>query len=140
VRNRIAWAFVLASASFLILAGCGSNDSNPAGNNNSGGTTGGDIAITVGSGTNPTYTWAGVGVFTVSVTRVSDQGTVVWQIVSSMGQDDITSPVTHGTVPATALATFTTETTLTAGVEYAVTVGRTTATSTTGFGYKTFTP
>jgi hypothetical protein len=139
VPRPILRSLVLTAVSFLILAGCSdSGDGDNTTGNNS--TSGGDIAVTVGSGTTPTYSWAGVGAFTISVTRTSDEGTVVWQIVSMSASDDILSPVTHGTVPTNAVATFTSETALTAGVEYAVSVARTTATETSGYGYAVFTP
>ena len=100
--------------SILILSGCG-DDGNPA---SSGG---GDFAVKVSSGTTPEYSWTSGKAFSVSVVRTSAPTTIVWGLATP-GQNNIASPATHGTTPAGAIQTSATETTLTAGVEYRVSV------------------
>lgn len=119
----------LVAAAAMVLAGCGSTS--PSNDSNDGS----QFDITIGSGTKPTYTWAGGLGFSVSVVRVSAPGTIVWGIASPSLMN-IASPVTHGTVPGGSIASSTTETTLTAGVQYRVAITR--ADQKTGF--KEFTP
>ncbi|MBZ0267308.1 hypothetical protein K8I85_04085 [bacterium] len=134
--RRLLTLFGALAMSALLLAGCGDDgdDGMTGTTGNTGGT--GNIAVTVGGGTTPTYSWAGGGVFSVTVVRTADPVTPVWGIVTP-GADNITSPATHGTVPAGAVTTAMTENALTAGVEYRVTVSRINGTD---FGYTDFTP
>lgn len=80
--------------------------------------------ITVSAGTKPTYSWSAAGSFqSLSVVRAAAATDFVWGIADSpLSNDPVTSPITHGTVPATALPTFNEEPTLTAGVEYRVSI------------------
>ena len=84
---------------------------------------GANIAVAAETGLAPEYTWTGGAVSTLSVTRTSDPTTVVWGI-TTVGNDGIASPLTHGTVDNGVIQTFSTESTLTAGVEYRVSVTR----------------
>lgn len=111
----------------LALAACGGDSTGP------GGGDGSEFDITIGSGTKPTYTWAGGTAFSVSVVRVSAPGTIVWGLASPAMT--IPSPVTHGTAGG-ATVTANTEATLTAGTKYRVAITR--ADQKTGF--KEFTP
>jgi hypothetical protein len=121
--KRFGFALVAAA----ILSGCGSDSTGPSS------TATGDFDITISSGTKPTYSWAGsTGAHSVSVVRVSAPTTIVWGI--ALGT--ITSPVTHGTIPANSFPTMVTETTLTAGVAYRVSITLTDQKT----GYKEFTP
>jgi hypothetical protein len=116
-----------------MLISCGDDSTSPDGGGGGGGLT---LAVSVSSGTKPTYTWPGGGAaHSVSVMRVSAPTTIVWGIAAPMSQA-ITSPVVHGTIPAGALPSANTEPTLTAGVAYRVSV--TLGTGQTGF--KDFTP
>ncbi len=138
--KNISGIIFFAIALMFIINGCSKSDSNPASSDDgsSGGGSGSNqIAITVGSGTQPTYTWSGGKVFSVSVVRTSDPNTVIWGIASP-GVDGIDSPVTHGSGAnmTTIFETAATEKTLTAGVSYRVTVSRTDKTT----GWKDFTP
>jgi hypothetical protein len=121
--KRFGFALVAAA----ILSGCGSDSTSPSSSAT------GDFDITIGSGTKPTYTWPGGSAFSVSVTRVSAPGTIVWGIATGT----ISSPVTHGTTPQGSIASATTETTLTAGIKYRVSITRSADQKT---GYKEFTP
>jgi len=130
VRKRMWW--IPAGVLLAALGGCsdGGGD-NLAGN---GGT--GAIDITVGTGVRPTYTWSGEPAFSVSVVRTADPSTLVWSVVTP-GLDGIASPVTHGTVPSGAIQNAYSETTLTAGVEYRVSVTRISGSE---YGHVDFTP
>jgi hypothetical protein len=85
------------------------------------GGSGGDFDISVGSGTQPSYSWAGGPALEVSVTRTANQTQLVWGVNSPSAQN-ISSPVRHGTVPSGAIELSTRERTLAAGVQYRVTV------------------
>gem|GEM_PF-1424424 len=132
---------------FMLLAVClvgiGCKNAN-INNANTGGTSGGNeggegsgnqFTVTVSSGVNPTYSWNGGSAFSVSVVRTSAQTTIVWNVTDPLN-NNIESPVTHGTVPAGALETFSVEKTLTAGVEYRVSV----VLPDKSFGFTDFTP
>lgn len=120
---------VLALSATALLAACSSDDATgPA----EGG--GNDVDITVSSGTAPTYSWAGGTAHSVSVTRVSAPTVIVWGVVHL--QQALPSPVVHGVVSNGAIATMTTETRLTAGVRYRVSITR----QDTKTGWKEFTP
>lgn len=128
---------IVAATVLLALVGCKKDEEPTNSNNNTGGGgTGGTITITVGSGLNPTYTWSGGNVYQLSVVRQSNPGTIVWG-AATPGVHNISSPVTHGTLPAGAVQTSfsNTETTLSAGVAYRVTVTRLDG----SFGYTDFT-
>lgn len=124
----------------LLSMSCSDDETNNNNNNNNG--TGppntGSIVINVSGGTNPTYSWSGGNVFSLTITRTSAPTVIVWGVTVPGTGDNITSPVTHGTVPTGAIQTSVanTETTLTAGVEYQVSVVR----NNEEFGFKNFTP
>jgi hypothetical protein len=122
--KRVLSTVLLAFA----VAACGDDGTGPDG---SGGS---EFDITISSGTKPTYTWPGGNAFSVSVVRVSAPGTIVWGMANPAMT--ITSPVTHGTVSGGGLVTASTEPTLTAGVNYRVSITR--ADQKTGF--KSFMP
>ncbi len=129
---------LLAAAALMFvfaLTGCKKDEEPTGGNNTGGGGTGGTIAITVGSGLNPSYTWGGGNVYSVSVVRQSNPATIVWG-AATPGANGIASPVTHGTIPSGAVPTSVsnTENTLSAGVAYRVTVTRLDG----SFGYTDF--
>lgn len=109
-QRHLLSALIILAFSF---AGCG--DSNPA---NSGG---GEFTVTVGSGATPQYSWSSGNAFSVSVMRTSAPTTIVWGLATP-GQGNIASPATHGTTPAGSIQTSASETILTAGVEYRVSV------------------
>lgn len=94
------------------------------------------ITVTAGAGRNPTYTWTGGPVFSVTVARTWDPVTPVWGIVTP-GTDGIASPLAHGTVPSGAVATAMTEIALTPGTEYRIAVQRLNGTD---YGEIDFTP
>ncbi len=106
----------------LLFVGCSKDENNPAGpgsGNNS-------ISITVGAGTRPQYSWSGGNVYSLSVVRTSNPGTIVWGLASP-GQNAIASPVTHGSgasLTQLIVETTSTERTLTSGVQYRVSVTR----------------
>lgn len=104
--------FVLAAA--MLVAGCTDDITN--GGNGSGG----DFAISVGSGTTPLYTWSAGPAFSLAVVRTSNQTNVVWRVTSTAG--NMASPVRQGTVPQGALESANSERTLTAGVQYRVSI------------------
>ena|SRR5688572_27784831 len=112
----------------LTVAACGDDGTGPDGEGGS------EFDITISGGTKPTYTWPGGPAFSVSVVRVSAPGTIVWGMATPAMT--IPSPVTHGNVSGGGLVTASTETTLTAGVNYRVAITR--ADQKTGF--KSFTP
>lgn len=125
---------IIASIAVLAFIGC-KKDEEPTGNNtNTGGTTGGTIVITVGSGLNPSYSWSGGNVYQLSVVRQSAPGTIVWG-AATPGNNGISSPVNHGSLPGGAVQTSNTEATLSAGVAYRVNVTRLDG----SFGYTDFT-
>ncbi|MFQ5652983.1 MAG: hypothetical protein ACE5IY_23895 [bacterium] len=103
--------------SVFVFAGCDGNG-NPAG---SGGSGGADFTVNVSSGTTPEYSWSAGKAFSVSVVRTSAPTTIVWGLATP-GQDNIASPAAHGATPAGAIQTSASETTLTEGVEYRVSV------------------
>lgn len=110
--------FGILLVSALLSIGCGDDSGTNGGN---GG--GGDFTVTVGSGTTPQYSWDAGNAFSVSVVRTSAPTTIVWGIATP-GQSNIPSPTGHNVVPAGAVPTAvgTAETTLTAGVEYRVSI------------------
>ena len=110
--RRIRRAAVLVTAATLF--GCTDDITN--GNNGSGG----DFTISVGSGTTPLYTWSAGPAFSLAVVRTANQSNVVWRVTSTAGE--MTSPVRQGTVPAGALESAASERTLTAGVQYRVSI------------------
>jgi hypothetical protein len=85
------------------------------------GGSGGDFDISVGSGTQPSYSWPGGPATGVEVVRTSNQTLIVWGVNSPSAQN-IASPVRHGTVPSGAFELSTRERTLAPGVEYRVVV------------------
>ncbi len=114
-----AWKVLLvaAMASAFALAGCGSDDNGT----NGGGDTGGDFDIDVSSGTKPTYTWDAGNAFSLSVTRKSNPANIVWGLSDPTNAGTISSPVELG-VSGAAIPTSTQEQTLTAGVEYQISI------------------
>jgi len=78
--------------------------------------------ITVGTGLTPEYSWPGLPLLALSVSRETAPLVGVWHVIA--GRTDVTPPVTQGTVPTEATALVTTETTLTADVQYRVTILR----------------
>jgi hypothetical protein len=118
-RRTLAACTAVAIAAFAVV-GCG-GDSGTNSNTN------GDFAITVGSGTRPTYTWSAGDAFSISVVRTAAPTTIVWGLASMGNVENISSPTTHGTVgnmTSGTVNTATTESSLTAGVEYRVTITR----------------
>ena len=126
--------FIFALCFSLLFISCSEDNPAGGGNNNSGGS--GNITITVSGGTNPQYSWSGGNIFSVTVVRTSAPAVPVWGIVTA-GQDNIASAVTHGTTPGGAIQAFSTETTLSGGVQYRVTVARINGSD---FGFTDFTP
>ena len=106
----------------IVSLGCG-DSSNTTGSGSSGSA----FTVTAGSGTTPTYTWSAGDGFSVTVVRTSAATIPVWGIASP-GSELISSAVTHGTVPSVSggliTTTAVTETTLTAGPQYRVTISR----------------
>jgi hypothetical protein len=86
-----------------------------------GGGSGGDFDITVGSGTQPVYSWPGGPATGVEVVRTSNQTVIVWGLSSPSAQN-ISSGVRHGNVPSGSIELSARERTLAAGVEYRVVV------------------
>jgi len=82
---------------------------------------GGDFAVSVSGGTQPTYSWSAGPAFEVSLVRTADQTVVVWR-VSDVVNRDIRSPVRQGVVPQGATETAASERVLTAGVTYRVSI------------------
>jgi hypothetical protein len=105
---------ILVVAAAVFAVGCTDDITN--GGNGSGG----DFAISVGSGTTPLYTWSTGPAFSIAVVRTSNQTNVVWRVTSTAGT--MASPVRQGTVPQGALESANSERTLAAGVEYRVTI------------------
>jgi len=120
VWKRTLVAFVAVAIAAFAVAGCG--DDNGTNSNASG-----DFSITVGSGTRPTYTWSAGDAFSISVVRTAVPTTIVWGLASMGNVEYITSPTNHGTIGNVlngTVNTATTEQSLTAGVEYRVTITR----------------
>jgi hypothetical protein len=112
--SRVLRAAGLA-ASFLLLA-C--SDVLPP----DGGSTG-DFTVTVGSGTQPTYSWPGGPAFRIDVVPLSNPLVPVWGVAStSSSSSNINTGLRHGTVPAGAIELTDEERTLTSGQRYRVTV------------------
>lgn len=86
---------------------------------------GSSFTVTVGAGLNPQYSWTVGNAFSLSVVRTAAPTVIVWGLATP-GANNIASAVTHGTVPAGAVQTSfsSTETTLSAGVSYRVSVSR----------------
>jgi len=128
--------FTLLAGALLALvplAGC-SDSNDPAG---PGGAS--DFNVSVGSGVTPAYTWSTGAAASVSVVRVAAPTVIVWGLADpfyQLGQANLTSPVSHGSVKTGTVTSFSEEPTLTAGVQYRVIVtlpdGRT--------GWTEFTP
>ena len=98
-------ALAVAVALVVIVSlGCG-DISNTTGSGSSGSA----FTVTVGSGTTLTYTWSAGDAFSVTVVRTSAATAPVWRIASP-GSELISSAVT--------------ETPLTAGTQYRVTISR----------------
>ena len=81
----------------------------------------GDFSVTVGSGTQPSYSWQGGDAFRVEVMRVENPLIPVWAVANPTTRD-IRSPVRHGTVPSGAILLADEEATLEAGQRYRVRV------------------
>jgi hypothetical protein len=105
--GTLALAATLAACTDDILTGPGGS--------------GGDFAITVSGGVQPIYSWSVGAAFTVAVTRAADPAAVAWR-VADPNNNNIRSPLTHGTVPSGAFETATRERTLARGVTYRVTI------------------
>jgi hypothetical protein len=94
----------------FLSTGCG-RDKNVDTNIDEG-AVGGSISVHVSDGnpaSRPIYTWSDGSTDTtanmatrVTVARVDDLNTLVWGVSSPTVQDNIQSPVTHGTVPVNA--------------------------------------
>ena len=81
----------------------------------------GDFEVSVGNGPRPEYSWSVGKAFSVSVVRTADPTVIVWGIATP-GLSNIASPASHGVTPQGAVASAKTEITLSAGVEYRVSV------------------
>ncbi len=79
----------------------------------------GDFAITVGTGTNPTFTWDGDAAG-LAVTEFPATATRLW--VLGQIATPFPSPVTYGTVPSLAIESDGAAKPLVAGTEYAITI------------------
>jgi hypothetical protein len=114
------------AATAAIFAGCTDIYGNDDGNGN------GDFTVTVGTGTQPNYSWPGGPAFEIDVYRTSDPLVPVWSIADPNSTRNITSPLRHGNVPSGVILLADDETTLRAGVSYRVTirVGNTTGSET----------
>ena len=132
-KKFISSFYILVSSVtiLLLIGGCKKDESNPV-DTGSGGS---QIAITIGSGTKPQYSWSGGNVFSLSITRTAAATVVVWGLATP-GQNGVASPVTNGTAPTGSVETAVTERTLTAGVQYRVSISRLDGT----IGFKEFTP
>lgn len=121
----------------LLFTSCDDKKNNTTTNPNPNPSTG-NITVNVSAGVNPQYSWSGANIFSLSVVRQSDPTNIVWGCTTP-GLDNIASPVTQGTLPAGSIQTslMNTETTLTAGVAYRVSVSRINGSD---FGYTDFTP
>jgi hypothetical protein len=109
IRIRVAAAL----AAVLVLSAC--SDVLPP----DGG--GGDFSISVSSGTQPTYTWAGGPARELRVMELQNPLTPVWAVASiNPTNSNITSPFRHGTVPAQTTELEDQQRTLTTGRRYRV--------------------
>jgi hypothetical protein len=115
----------LFAVTFLVLA-CGEDESPAGGDGGGGGAPPDTILMT--PNTQPTYGWQKGNADTVEVARTSNLATPVWRTVSG-DMDGIASGLTHGTSGAGRTVPISTETTLTAGVEYRVRIVRQTGSS-----------
>ena len=94
---------------YLFSAGCGLNDEVTT--HIVEGSATGPMSVNVSDGntlSQPIYTWSDGGptlATKVTVSRASDTATAVWEVYSTATLDDISSPVTHGTVPTTGSST-----------------------------------
>ncbi|OQB38807.1 MAG: hypothetical protein BWY06_01879 [Candidatus Latescibacteria bacterium ADurb.Bin168] len=123
IRSAVATCLVAVAA----VAGCGSDNATGSG--------GGDISITVSSGTTPDYSWGGGNVYSLSIVRTAAPTTIVWGVVTP-ASNGVASPTKHGTVATGVIRSANVEPTLTAGVQYRVTVARLDGKT----GWKEFTP
>jgi hypothetical protein len=105
----------LALLAAWLLAGACTTDIMDGGSNS-----GGDFAIGVSSGTQPTYSWSAGPAFEVSLVRASDETRVVWRVVDTNRQ--MQSPVRQGITPAGATETASAERVLTPGILYRVSI------------------
>ncbi len=132
-KKITSFYFLISSLTIIMLFnGCKKDENNPV---DTGNTQTSQIAITIGSGTKPQYSWSGGNVFSLSIVRTANQTVVVWGLATP-GQNGITSPITNGTAPTGSVETAGTERTLTAGVQYRVSISRLDGT----IGFKEFTP
>jgi hypothetical protein len=113
MRTRFATAVTLAFFAGALGIAC-SDDLGTGGDN-----AGGDFNIAVSSGTQPQYSWGAGPALSIAVYRASNTNLAVWSVANPT-QQNIGSPVQHGTVPAGALVLADEETTLSAGVRYRV--------------------
>ena len=125
IRSALATCLVAVAA----VTGCGSDS--PTGSGGGGG----DISISVSSGTTPDYSWGGGNVYSLSIMRTAAPTTIVWGVVTP-ASNGVASPTKHGTVATGVIRSANVEPTLTAGVQYRVTVARLDGKS----GWKEFTP
>ena len=132
-KKFTSFYILISSVTVLMLfGGCKKDENNPV---DTGNTKTSQIAITIGSGTKPQYSWSGGNVFSLSIVRTANQTVVVWGLATP-GQNGIASPITNGTVPAGSVETAVTEKTLTLGVQYRISISRLDGT----IGFKEFTP
>jgi hypothetical protein len=131
---RSVFALVIGLLPALTVGcGGGGESGGPNGNTND---EGGTIEVTVTGGTAPTYSWDGGPAISVIVQRDESTGEV-WGVTSSVpGENVITSPLEHGTVPADCVQVGEGVLELTEGVRYMVVVTR----ADESFGWTTFTP
>lgn len=113
MRTRLATAVTLAL--FTGAFGIACSDDLGAGGDNAGG----DFNISVSSGAQPQYSWSAGPALSIAVYRASNPTVPVWSVANPT-QQNIGSPVQHGTVPAGALVLADDETALSAGVRYRV--------------------
>lgn len=104
----------LATALLSVAVAVGCTDDLGVGGDNSGGA----FEISVGSGTQPTYSWAGGPALSVTVFEAGETFPI-WG-VSSPTQRNIGSPYRHGSQPAGSSVVFDDQPTLTPGVRYRV--------------------
>lgn len=81
---------------FLPLAACPGSDTLP------GLEAGGDFDITVSGGTTPTISWPGGNALGMTVLRMNGTQTEQVWMVNQAAQGGFASPVTYGTLPASA--------------------------------------
>jgi len=101
IRSAVATCLVAVAA----VAGCGSDNATGSG--------GGDISITVSSGTTPDYSWGGGNVYSLSIVRTAAPTTIVWGVVTP-ASNGVASPTKHGTVATGVIRSANVEPTLTA--------------------------